>query len=162
MTPVVRVPQVLINAPLQTVFDYVSDLTRHPEWSGGELKIEALSAGPISVGKEYRSRGEVAIQKDRPNTVQVTKYEPPHKFGFVANDPDFGKVTHIFTFTAQIGGVLVERTMTVSLNPIIALGFGFFVYPLIGSPSMNKAMVRLKTKLENDSIDQPKANEDKE
>jgi uncharacterized protein YndB with AHSA1/START domain len=138
VTTVVRSHQVLVNAPLQTVFDYVSDLTRHPEWSGGELKIEAIAPGPIAVGKEYRSRGEVAIQKDRPNLVQVTEYEPPHKFGFVANDPDFGKNE----------GVLVDRTMTVNLNPFVAFGFRFFVYPLIGSPSMNKAMARLKAKLE--------------
>jgi hypothetical protein len=73
MTTLVRSHQILVHAPLQKAFDYVSDLTRHPEWSGGELKIEALTPGPIAVGKEYRSRGEVAIQKDRPNTVQVTQ-----------------------------------------------------------------------------------------
>lgn len=148
MTTVVRSHQILVHAPLQTVFDYVSDLTRHPEWSGGELKIEAVSPGPIAVGKEYRSRGEVAIQKDRPNTVQVTEYESPHKYGIVANDPDFGKVSHIFTFTEQSGGVLVKRTMTVNLNPFVAFGFRLFVYPLIGSPSMEKSMRALKAKLE--------------
>jgi len=148
VTTLLRSHQVFVNAPLRTVFDYVSDLTRHPEWSGGELKIDAISPGPIAVGKEYFSRGEVAIQKDRPNTVQVTEYEPPHKFGFAANDPDFGKVTHVFTFTQKNEGVLVERTMTVKLNPFVAFGFRFFVYPLIGSPSMNKAMARLKAKLE--------------
>ena len=147
MTTVVRSHQILVSAPLQTVFDYVSDLTRHPEWSGGELKIEAITPGPIAVGKEYRSRGQVAIQKNRPNTVQVTEYEPPHKFGFVANDPDFGKVTHVFTFTEQSGGVLVKRTMTVNLAPIVAFGFRFVVYPLIGSPSMEKSMESLKAKL---------------
>ena len=157
MTTVVRSHQTLVQAPLQTVFDYVSDLTKHPEWSGGELKIEAVSSGSIAVGKEYRSRGEVAIQKDRPNTVQVTEFEYPHKFGFVANDPDFGKVSHVFTFVDQNGGTLVDRTMTVNLNPIVAFGFRVFIYPLIGSPSMNKAMARLKTKLENNDIDQSKA-----
>src|SRR5687767_15971089 len=81
MTTVVRAHRILVRAPLQSVFEYVSDLTRHPEWSGGELKIEAVTPGPIAMGKEYRSRGEVAIQKNRPNTVQVAEYEPPHKFG---------------------------------------------------------------------------------
>ena len=151
MTTVVRSHQILVYAPLQKVFDYVADLTCHPEWSSGELKIEASSPGPIAVGKEYRSRGEVAIQKDRPNTVQVSEYEPPHKFGFIANDPDFGKVSHIFTFKEQSGEVLVTRTMTVNLNPLVALGFRFIVYPLIGSPSMNKAMAKLKAKLEDSS-----------
>jgi uncharacterized protein YndB with AHSA1/START domain len=148
MTTVVRTSQVFVHAPLQRVFDYVSDLTRHPEWSGGELKIEALMPGPIAVGKEYRSHGEVAIQKDRPNTVQITEYTPPQKFSFAANDPDFGKVTHEFTFKEQNGGVLITRTMTVNLNPFVAFAFRFFIYPLIGRPSMNKAMAGLKAKLE--------------
>ena len=148
MTTLTRTHQTLIRAPLQKSFDYVSDLTRHPEWSGGELKIEAVTPGPITVGKEYRSRGEVAVQKDRPNTVQVTEYEPPHKFAFAANDPDFGKVTHEFTFAEQNEGVLVSRIMTVNLNPFVALAFRFFIYPLIGRPSMNKSMAKLKAKLE--------------
>jgi uncharacterized protein YndB with AHSA1/START domain len=149
MTTLVRTHRVLVNAPLQTTFDYVSNLTRHPEWSGGELKIEAVTPGPIAVGKEYRSRGEVAVQKDRPNTVRISTYEPPHKFGFVANDPDFGDVSHVFTFKEQTGGVLIERTMTVALNPIVALLFRFFIYPFVGRPSMNKSLAMLKAKLEN-------------
>ena len=148
MTTLVRAHQIFVRAPLQTAFDYVSDLTRHPEWSGGELKIEAVTPGPIAVGKEYQSRGEVAVQKDRPNRVQVTEYKPPYKFAFAANDPDFGKVTHEFTFVEQNGGVLVSRIMTVNLNPFVALAFRFFIYPLIGRPSMNKSMAKLKAKLE--------------
>ena len=148
MTSLTRTHQILIHVPLQKSFDYVSDLTRHPEWSGGELKIEAVTPGPVAVGKEYRSRGEVAVQKDRPNTVQVTAYEPPHKFAFAANDPDFGKVTHEFKFAEQNGGVLVSRIMTVNLNPLVALAFRFFIYPFVGRPSMNKSMAKLKAKLE--------------
>ena len=148
MTTLTRSHQILVRAPLRKAFDYVSDLTRHPEWSGGELKIEAVTPGPIAVGKEYRSRGEVAVQKDRPNTVQITEYEPPDKFAFAALDPDFGKVVHEFTFSQKDGGVLIQRVMTVNLNPFVAVAFRFFIYPLIGSPSMNKAMTRLKAKLE--------------
>jgi len=148
MTNLVRVHQVLVKAPLQETFDYVSDLTRHPEWSGGELKIESLTPGPIAVGKEYASRGEVAVQKNRPNTVQVTEYEPPYRFGFAAKDPDFGIVSHVFTCTGQDGAVLVQRAMTMNLHPLMAILFRFFIYPLVGRPSMNKSMAGLKEKLE--------------
>lgn len=148
MVTVVRSHKVLVNAPLQSAFDYVADLTRHPEWSGGELKIEAVTPGPIAVGKEYISHGDVAAQKDRPNIVQITRYESPHRFGFVSKDPDFGKVSHEFTFTEQTGGILIKRTMTLSLNPIVAFAFRFFIYPLIGNPSMEKSFARLKAKLE--------------
>ena len=148
MTTVIRTSQILIRAPLQTVFDYVSELTKHPEWSGGKLKIEPVSSEPIGVGKEYISHGEVAMEKERPNQVQITEYEPPHKFGFVAKDPDFGKVFHFFTFTEQSGSVLVTRTTTLSLNPLVAFMFRFFIYPLIGNPMMNRSFAALKTKLE--------------
>jgi uncharacterized protein YndB with AHSA1/START domain len=148
MTTIVRTTQVLIRAPLQSVFDYVSDLTKHPEWSGGELSIEAVSPGPIAVGKEYRSHGQVATQKNRPNTVEVTEYAPPRVFSFVAKDPDFGKVFHVFNCSEQGGSVLVTRTMTVELKPVVALAFSLFIYPLIGRPSMKKAMSALKRNLE--------------
>jgi len=151
MTTVVRTSQVLVHTPLPKAFDYVSDLTRHPEWSGGELKIEAITPGPIVVGKEYQSHGEVAVQKNRPNTLQITEYEPPHKFIFVAKDPNFGKVTHEFTFTKQNENVLITRIMTVNLNPFVAFAFRFFIYPLVGKPSMNRAMTGLKAKLEGNT-----------
>lgn len=155
MTTLVRSHQVFVRAPLQAVFDYVSDLTRHPEWSGGELKIEPVTQGPVAVGKEYLSRGEVAIQKERPNTVRVSEYEPPHRFGFVARDPDFGNVSHVFAFNEQNGGVLITRTMTISLNPIMAFLFRFFIYPWIGRPSMDKSMAALKRRLEESATASP-------
>jgi hypothetical protein len=148
MTTLQRVHQVFVHAPIQLTFEYVSDLTRHPEWSDGELKIEAVAPGPIAVGKEYRSRGEVAIQKERLNTVRISHYEPSRTFGFVANDPDAGDISHIFTLTEQNGGVLIERAMTLSLNPIVAFLFRFFIYPFVGSPSMDKSLAKLKETLE--------------
>lgn len=148
MTTIVRTTQVIVHARLRTVFDYVSDLTKHPEWSGGELKIEAVSPGPVAVGKEYISHGQVATQKNRPNQLQVTEYASPHIFSFVAVDPDFGKVFHAFNFTEQNGGVLIKRTVTLTLKPIVAFAFRLFIYPLIGNPAMQRAFAQLKTKLE--------------
>jgi len=147
MTTIVRSHQILVHAPLQNAFDYVSDLTRHPEWSGGELKIREVTPGPVSIGKEYQSYGEVAVQKNRPNTVRISQYEPPRTFGFVAKDPDFGNVSHVFTFTGQQEGTLVTRTMTVSMNPLMAFLFRFFIYPLVGRPSMDRAMAALQKRL---------------
>jgi uncharacterized protein YndB with AHSA1/START domain len=147
MTTVIKTTQILVRAPLESSFEYVSDLSRHPEWSGG-LKIEPVNPGPIAVGKEYRSRGEVAVQKNRPNSIRVSHYEPPHTFGFIANDPDFGDVSHVFAFSAHNGEVLITRAMTVTLNPVMAFLFRFLIYPIIGRPAMNKAMAALKMKLE--------------
>jgi hypothetical protein len=132
---------------LGSTFEYVSDLSRHPEWNAG-LKINAVEPGPIAVGKEYVSHGEVAVQKDRPNTVRISQYQPQNRFGFVSNDRDFGEVSHEFTFTEQNGEVLIMRTMTVTLNPFVAFFFRTLIYPLIGRPAMNRSMAALKVKLE--------------
>lgn len=148
MTTVVRSHQIVIQVPLQTAFDYVSDLARHPEWSDGELKVEALAPGSIAVGKEYLTRGDASIQKDRRNTVRISQYEPPHTFGFIAYDPGFGDISHVFTFSEQNSGVRIVRTMTVYLNPVLALLFRVLIYPLVGKPSMDKSMALLKARLE--------------
>jgi len=146
MTQVARVSEVFVHAPLQAVFDYVSDLTKHPEWSGGELKIEEASPDPIAVGKEYLSKGEIPMQKERSNRLKVTEYEPPLKFGFAAQDANFGLVHHLFTFAEQDGGVHIERTVTMSLNPVMAFIFSFIIYPFIGKPMMDKAFAALEVK----------------
>jgi len=148
MKIVVRTVNISIHAPVQTLFDYVSDLTRHPEWSDGELKIEEVVPGPIGVGKMYRSWGQVGPQKNRLNQLQVTDFDPPISFGFRAADPLFGKVLHIFTFDQKGDMVIVTRTMSLHLHPLMEFAFSIFIYPFIGRPAMNKSMTKLKLKFE--------------
>ncbi len=147
MTMVARSVQLLVQTPLQPTFEYVSNLELHPEWNDG-LHIEALTSDPIGVGKEYASRGKVAVQENRPNIVRISQYDPPHLFAFIARDPNFGDVSHEFRLTAQDGGVLITRTMVVNLNPVVALFFRFLIYPAIGQPSMRKSFADLKKRLE--------------
>lgn len=148
MTNVSNVYRVWINAAPEKVFAYVSDLTRHPEWSGGNLRIESLTPAPAGMGSKYESFGEVVGQKNRPNELLVTKYEPPTRFTFTAQDPDFGEVVNNFNFIPQDGGTLMERTLSMKMNPLMAFAFGLFIRPLIGQPMMDKAFGRLKEKLE--------------
>jgi hypothetical protein len=91
----------------------------------------------------------VAVQKNRPNTVRLSVYDPPHKFGFIARDPDFGDVSHEFTFEERGQDLSIRRTLTLNLNPVVAFAFRTFIYPLVGRPSMLKSMAALKAKLEN-------------
>ena len=140
--------RVVINAQPEAVFAYVSDLTRHPEWSGGRLKVEAVSPGPVAVGSRYLSRGDVAGQKDRTNELRVTQVQPSTRFVFVAQDSSFGEVSHEFTFKPQTGGTLMERTVTFSMSPVPAFVFRTFIHPLVGKPMMDKALAALKAKLE--------------
>ncbi len=148
MTTIVNTYRVVINARPEAVFAYVSDLTRHPEWSGGRLRVEAISSGPIAVGSQYRSYGDLPGQKNRRNELRVTEYQRPTRFAFVAKDPTFGDVLHEFTLKSQEGGTLMERTVTTTMSPGMAFMSRILIHPMIGKPMMNKALAALKTKLE--------------
>jgi uncharacterized protein YndB with AHSA1/START domain len=147
MTTITRTFHLTLPVPPETAFAYVSDLTRHGEWNRG-LKIEKLTAGPVGVGSQYRTVGEVPGQKERPNQLRVTRYEPPRHFSFVAQDPDFQDVTHDFTCSPQVGGTQLERTLTLQLPPLVALAFRMVIFPFIGKPGMEKSLAALKAKLE--------------
>ncbi len=149
MTDVANLYRVWINASPEKVFAYVSDLTRHPEWSGGKLRIEPLTPGPVGVGSQYKSFGEVAGQLNRPNELRVTHYEPPTRFAFAAQDPGFGEVVNDFRFIPQDGGTLMERTLSIKMNLLMAFAFRLFIRPLVGQPMMDKAFARLKESLES-------------
>jgi len=151
VTTVTNVYRVVIHAQPAAVFDYISDLTRHPEWSGGRLRVDARTPGPVAVGAQYVSHGDVPGQKDRPNQLRVTEYQPPSRFAFIAQDPGFGDVVHAFRCTPQDGGTLMERTVTLTLAPLMAFAFRTVIQPLVGKPSMDKALAALKTKLEQPS-----------
>ena len=149
MTNVSNVYRVILKAEPKKVFDYVSDLTRHPEWSGGNLRIESLTTTPVGVGSKYKSFGEVAGQQNRPNELLVTRYESPTRFTFTAQDPDFGEVVNDFKFIPQEGGTLMERTLSMTMNPFMAFAFRLFIRPLIGKPMMDKAFAKLRERLES-------------
>jgi len=148
MTHISNVYRVFIHAAPEKVFAYVSDLTRHPEWSGGNLRIESLTPMPVGVGSKYKSFGEVAGQQNRPNELLVTHYESPTRFTFTAQDPGFGEVVNDFKFILQEGGTLMERTLSMNMNPFMAFAFRLFIRPLIGQPMMDKAFAKLKEKIE--------------
>ena len=112
------------------------------------MKIEALTPGPAGVGSAYNSYGEVAGQQNRPNELRVTKFELPTLFEFVAKDPGFGEVVNAFKFTPEKGGTLMERTLSMTMNPLKAFVFKLFIRPLIGQPMMDKSFAALKAKLE--------------
>ena len=147
MTTITNTFQVLIKAQPEVVFAYVADLTKHSEWNSG-LLIEAVTSGPVRVGSQYRSRGVVLNQKNRPNELRVTRYEPSTHFAFAAQDPDFKEVLHEFTFRAQAGGTVMERAVITNLPPLLAFAFRTLIFPLVGRPGMEKSHAALKAKLE--------------
>ena len=137
---------VFISARPDEVFAYVSDLSKHPEWADNPLEITPADDSEIAAGKRYRSKAEF-----RGSTVAgqqtVREFDPPHRFAFHVEDST-SKHDHIFTFTPQGDGTLMERT-ALGQWPLgtwlVAAAIGGV---LIGKPMMNRAFEKLKGNLE--------------
>jgi uncharacterized membrane protein len=47
---------ITINAPAATIYDYLLDFTRHPEWVANLGRVWKVSDGPIDVGTRFRAQ----------------------------------------------------------------------------------------------------------
>jgi uncharacterized membrane protein len=65
----------------QDVFDYVDDLTRHPEWQIGLLSVEVESEGPTRKGTRARETRKVPGGKQT-YEYEITEHDPPRAAGF--------------------------------------------------------------------------------
>ncbi len=71
--------QITINAPAEKVFAYLADITKHPEWSKEEhkLQVEKTSQGPIGQGATFRSVGHQFGRNE--DTLTITEYVPSQR-----------------------------------------------------------------------------------
>ena len=136
---------VLIKAPQEGVFDYVSDLSRHGEWTSDPVEITVVESTPQKIGDRYRSIAQSHGVTFRSELV-VTEYNPPVQFAFVGQDST-GRVEHRFTFHAHGEDTRVERRMQFDVNLVQWLAYLAVVYPA-RIPSARRTLQLLKTKLE--------------
>ena len=67
-----------VNAPVEKVFEAVSDLTRHAAWAANPIDITSEQDGPIGFGHKYSScKSGKALDR-----ITVTEYAPNDRFGF--------------------------------------------------------------------------------
>lgn len=133
-----------IHSDPETVFAYVSDLSKHGGWAANELHIEPLDNTPLGVGKQYRSHAVVG-GRSFDAAPQITAYAPPTLFAFSGQD-NTGKFAHRFTFEKIPNGTRVTRQVRFDLSLPQYL---FYLVALnhVRLPAARAALDRLKTKL---------------
>ena len=75
MSSVVSNYQIGIDAKPEDVFAYVSDLTKHGEWSEN-LTVESVSDGEVAVGREDRSTGKMMASRSRTPSASPSSSRP--------------------------------------------------------------------------------------
>jgi carbon monoxide dehydrogenase subunit G len=106
---------IVINRPLEEVFDFLSHLENNMKWRTGMIAAEKTSPGPVGVGTTYRMINEVFGRRIE-GEAEFTEYVPNRSYRTVNRSglpietrrtfeqvPGGTKVT--FTVKADVGGV---------------------------------------------------------
>lgn len=136
-----------IGRPAAEVFAYVSDLTRHGEWSPTKLRVEPVAPGrPIAVGEKYRSFG-FNLGRQFENQLEITELEPPKRFGFTAQTQiGSQQFRHTFVVTPTADGARVDRMVDA---PMLGGVLGLLAPLVMPARRQIKTLQLLKSRLES-------------
>jgi uncharacterized protein YndB with AHSA1/START domain len=132
----------------EQAFDYVSDVSRHPEWANpsAKMRMDPVSGGAPHLGAKYRSEA-VFVRKPVSADLEITKFERPETFAYSVVHHQQGKkdvhYENTYTFTGADGGTLIEKSLSSDGNPMVF----FIAYPAIRGDAM-KSLRNLKATLE--------------
>jgi uncharacterized protein YndB with AHSA1/START domain len=133
-----------INASPETVFAYVADVTKHPEWGSHRNAATKRGDGPPGAGAVYDTvNHQFGEQKE---TVTVTDYNPPSLFGFDASG-SLGVAHHAFELAPSGSGTKVTKSMQITQPKFLAR----ISAPMIGMQqpkALAEDLRRIKAKLE--------------
>lgn len=96
-----------INAPIDHVYAYLADFTRHGEWSRSVTRLEQLTEGSIRVGTEFRA--SETIPGRFYSYTRVTALEPPHHLAWASTDRRVLKTEWVFDLSPTAHGTLLTQ-----------------------------------------------------
>ena len=98
--------RISVQAPAGRVFDYVSDFTRHAEWSGNGLAVTKESDGPAAVGSTYSTTAKQFGTQREHST--VTEFTPGSTFAWDSRGA-LGRVHHWFSMSEDGGATTLTK-----------------------------------------------------
>ena len=135
-----------IDRPPDVVFAYLSDVSRHGEWSPKPFHVEG-SSGPVAAGDTFTSVGSVPGDAQHRNEVTVTECTPPRRLVLDSTDRG-GHFINTFEVEADGDGARVTRLVDAPQPPFPLS----VVFPIIKAavirPDANRGLANLKAVLE--------------
>lgn len=136
-----------IDRPPDVVFAYLSDVSRHGEWSPKPFRVEG-SVGPVTTGDSFRSVGVVPGDKQHRNEVTVTECTPPTRL--VLDSIERGEhFVSTFELSPLGSGTRLVRRMDAP-RPGFPLSLLFpLIFALAIRPDVERGLANLKQRLES-------------
>ena len=162
--PVVRHPtqepavvgHMVIRAPIETVFDYVTRPKTWPDWYPITVAVESKVDRPALPGDEWREEVRLplwsgyfyweALGRDRPHAFRYHGYA--QKKGFLPKLSSGGRATINYTFAEVGGATLFQRVLEYSSPNRLMVVFDKLMFHNAVIAASNDALLQVKKNLE--------------
>ena len=133
-----------IDASPEVVFDYVSDVVRHPEWAHERLEIERTAGTGNEAGATFAYA--VHFMGTTRGTLTVSESVRPSRFVYECDDPS-GLYRWTFEITAKGDGThLTHRVEFLRESLKVRLTKAVMI-PLMGNRMVNAGLENIRQKL---------------
>ena len=134
-----------IAALPEAVYDYVSDVIRHPQWAHEKLEIEQTSGSSGEVGATFAYA--VHFMGTTRGKLRVLSAERPSAFSYECDDPS-GLYRWTFTITPEGSGSRLTHTLEFLRDSLMVKLTRPFMLPLMGNKMVYGGLANIKTHLE--------------
>src|SRR5436305_3095950 len=140
-----------VEAAPEAVFDYVSDIRRHPEWAMHPLIVHERGDGTFET--------TTTVMHLEPRTViRVESHERPRRFSFLCDDDISGQYRWTFEIKPAGAGCTVRYILERLQAPTwVKLVQPWSMWPMTGRPGMLTGLANIKRALESTSPQPPSA-----
>ena len=137
--------RITIAAPAGKVFDYVSDFTRHGEWSGHGLAVTREGDGPVAVGTTFSTQAKQFGSQREKST--ITELTPGSMFGWDSTGA-LGRVHHWFGMEEESGSTVLTKGMEVAQPSFLAKMMGWRI-SRDAPKNLAKDLAKIKSTMES-------------
>lgn len=135
-----------LNAPAARVYDYLSDLARHADWSSAVRSIELVNGEAGKVGAEYRA------EEDKPAKIvsfaRITALDAPRRIAWQSTDHRIFRTEWEFLIEPRTDGK-THLTQRVTFYTLSLLARLLLQMRKRQAPAENRASLeRIKARLE--------------
>ena len=140
----VKEKSIHVDATPEVVFDYVSDILRHPEWAKHKLTIRTTPGG------RYESTAQVVPGHLEPRTaIRIETKERPHRFTYVCDDGFVGQYRWHFQITAAGSGSTIKYGVERLQAPLwVKLVQPWVLWPIDGRAGVLTGLANIKRAVE--------------
>jgi Polyketide cyclase / dehydrase and lipid transport len=132
-----------VEATPEAVFDYVSDIHRHPEWARHPLTMREMGVG------KYESTSKVMHLEPR-SEIQVETVERPRPFTYLCDDNVAGKYRWHFDIAPAASGTTIKYGLERLRAPLwVRLVQPWLLWPMDGRVGVLIGLANIKRALES-------------